>query len=86
MEQEFIATLSSKGQLTLPKCLRKVLKVERGSTLLLRSVSEGVLLRRAEVRPVTGELSEKEWDQLRRLAKAKGRSYKSGRRFLKSLR
>lgn len=86
MSQNFIATLSSKGQLTLPKSLRSLLGVGQGSPMLLKSTPEGILLQRAEVRPAGEEFSEEEWVELRRLAKAKGRIYKSGRRFLKSLR
>ena len=86
MPQDFIATLSSKGQLTLPKSLRNLLGVGQGSPMLLKPTSEGVLLQRAEVRAAGEEFSEEEWVQLQRLARAKGKTYSSGRRFLKSLR
>jgi AbrB family looped-hinge helix DNA binding protein len=84
--QEFLSTLSSKGQLTLPKPLRDLLKLERGGRILMEPVTGGILLKKAQVRAMEDEFTEDEWTKLKKMASKKGRTYKSGKAFLKSLR
>lgn len=49
---EKAATLTSKGQITIPAEIRKALGLKRGDAVIFETVSEGVLVRRA-VKPDT---------------------------------
>jgi len=87
MENGFLATLSPKGQLTLPKEIRKELRLEKGGTVLVEKSGTGVLLRSVEIYPRGDDFDEDEWDALRRVAREKkGRPQKNMKSFLKSLR
>lgn len=79
-------TLSSKGQLTVPKKVRDTLKLKEGQILLIQLTGRGALLRKAEIRPAQSEFSDDEWEALSQLTHQKGKRYKSGKRFLTSLK
>lgn len=86
MENIFTSTLSSKGQLTLPKDLRNTLNLKKGQVVLLEAVHGGLMLRKAEIKAVDDNLSEGEWTLLQKLATKRGRRYQNGKKFLKSLK
>ncbi len=86
MESGYLAILSSKGQLTVPKELRNRLKLVEGQRLFLEEDHGALLIKKASVQEVVDDLEEKEWDELKRLASAKGRIYKTGKTFLKSFK
>ncbi len=86
MESSYLAILSSKGQLTVPKALREELHIEEGQHLLLEAVQEGLLVKKASFQTSDEDLEEAEWKELQKLASEKGKTYKSGKAFLKSLR
>lgn len=87
MENGFLATLSPKGQLTLPKEIRRRLHLESGGSILIEQAGSGILLRPAEVRATGDDFDEKEWEALRRIAREKkGRPHKTMKSFLKSLK
>lgn len=86
MENGFLATLSPKGQLTLPKEIRKELHLEKGGTVLVEKAGAGVLLRSVEIRPSGDDFEESEWEKLRKIARSRqGRAHKTMKAFLKSL-
>ena len=86
MESGYLAILSSKGQLTLPKPLRKVLKMQEGQRLLLEESRGGILVKKVDIHKVDDGLEQAEWEELQRLASRKGKVYKSGKAFLRSLK
>ena len=55
MPEQFTTTVSTKGQVILPKAIRRALRWEAGTRLLVENRREGVLLKRqpvlAETRP-----------------------------------
>ena len=55
MPEQFTATVSTKGQVILPKAIRRALRWEAGTRLVVENTPEGVLLKPepafAETRP-----------------------------------
>lgn len=87
MENGFLATLSPRGQLTLPKEIRKKLHLEKGGTVLVEQSGTGILLRAVTVRPADDDFDEQEWETLIKLARDKhGRPHKTMKGFLRSLK
>ena len=87
MEDSFyLTTLSSKGQLTLPKALRENLNLEEGQRLIVEEAPGGFFVKKASVREASEDLEESEWAELERLAEETGKIYKTGQAFLKSLK
>jgi len=82
----FLTTLSSKGQVTLPKAIRESLILKTGDHLLLEYSSQGIFIKKAKISTAEEPLPEEEWNELKRLADQKGRVYKHADAFLKSLR
>lgn len=85
MEKSCLTTLSSKGQLTIPKSIRDILKISDGQRLLLE-VKEGSLTVKKVSIQEDREWSDQEWEEIRKLASRKGKRYSSGKAFLKSLK
>ena len=83
MAKKLTATVSSKGQVTLPKPVRELLHVQLGDYIRFQPVSGGVLLTRVALEPE--EFSEAEWKALDRLANQKGKRFKSAKEFLQDL-
>ena len=80
-----IAPISSKGQVTIPAQIRKILHLTRPGDLLgFIPVKEGVLMKHLEIREE--DFSEEEWDKLEKLANRKGKSYKDAKTFLSALK
>lgn len=87
METPYLSTLSSKGQLTLPKILREQLHLQPGAILLLEPMQGGVILKKAEVKTKDDDdYSDNEWEVLRKLASKKGKRYSNSKKFLHSLK
>lgn len=88
MESNHLAILSSKGQLTVPRSLREKLKLGKGQRLLLEESEGGIFIKKASIREAGEdlELGDQEWEELKELASPKGKIYRSGRAFLKSLK
>ncbi len=83
MTKRLVATVSSKGQLTLPKPVRELLHIQLGDYIQFEPREGGVLLTRIALEPEG--LSESEWKALDHLASKKGKRYKSAKSFLKDL-
>lgn len=86
METGHLSILSSKGQLTVPKSLREQLNLREGQRLLLETSEGRLIIKKAQFKEVGEEFEEAEWNQLRKLASKKGKIYKTGKAFLKSLK
>ena len=84
--EAYTSTLTSKGQLTLPKDLREMLKIKTGQMVLMEAVGNAVVLKKAEIRAAEDEFTPDEWEQLGALASEKGRRYKTAEKFLRSLK
>jgi len=84
MAKAFVVPVSSKGQVTLPKHVRAMLRVDLGDYVRFKPVAGGVLLTKIRLTE-SEEFSEAEWEALARLANRSGRRYKSAKEFLKDL-
>ncbi|MBI2340827.1 MAG: AbrB/MazE/SpoVT family DNA-binding domain-containing protein [Deltaproteobacteria bacterium] len=84
--EAYISTLTSKGQLTLPKHLREMLKIKAGQTVLMEPLGNAVVLKKALIKAAEDEFTRDEWEQLGALMSEKGRRYKTAGAFLKSLK
>ena len=83
MAKRLVATLSSKGQITLPQPVRELLRLGAGDYIRFKPVSGGVLV--TKITLDTEEFSEEEWRVLGRLANQRGRRYKTAKGFLRDL-
>lgn len=83
MAKRLVATLSSKGQVTLPKPVRELLKLGLGDFIRFRPMAGGVLLTKISLD--REDFSEEEWQALERLAHQRGRRYKTAKAFLRDL-
>ena len=83
MANGLVATISSKGQVTLPKPIRQLLHVELGDFVRFQPTEGGVMLTKIALEPEG--FSEAEWKVLERLANQRGKRYKSAKTFLKDL-
>lgn len=73
------AKVTSKGQVTIPKRIRKLLHVSSGASLAFGLTKEGVILLPCKV-TVESPYTAVEWAKIERLASAKGKVYKSAKR------
>ena len=79
------AKVTSKGQVTIPNRIRKILKLEEGASVGFAVTKDGVVLLpcRVEARsPYTA----KEWAKIEKLASAKGKVYASASEAIKHVR
>ena len=83
MAKELVATVTSKGQLTLPKHVRELLHLEQGDFVRFKPMTSGILITKISLK--SEDFSQAEWKTLERLARQKGKRYKSARAFLKDL-
>jgi AbrB family looped-hinge helix DNA binding protein len=78
------AKITSKGQITIPNRIRKLLRVETGASLAFGLSREGVFLLPCKI---TAELpyTTSEWAKIEKLALAKGKVYKSAKKAKKHI-
>ncbi|MBI3291841.1 MAG: AbrB/MazE/SpoVT family DNA-binding domain-containing protein [Elusimicrobia bacterium] len=90
MTQLVTATLSSKGQITLPKAAREVLGLKTAGELvgfLVDSEAHKVELTRLRVVPEAPDFTEEEYRKLLRLRKERGgKTFRSSKAFLDHLK
>lgn len=87
MEIVELATMSTKGQVTVPASIRDILNLRRGSTVMFKITEKGVLFVPCEIKEKT-DYSSDEWKKIERLVAERGKSYKTAkgaREHLKSL-
>lgn len=78
------AKITSKGQITIPNRIRKLLHVSAGASLAFGLSKEGVVLLPCKV-TVGSPYTSREWEKIERLASAKGKVYKSAKRAKKHI-
>ena len=83
MGKPIVATVTSKGQVTLPKHVRELLRIGRGDYVRFRPTTAGILMTKIALEAEA--FSQAEWKALGRLARQKGRRYTSAKAFLKDL-
>ena len=83
MAKALVVTVSSKGQVTLPKRVRELLHLQVGDYVRFDPKAGGVWVSRVVLE--SDSFTEDEWKALGRLADRTGRRYKTARAFLKDL-
>ncbi len=81
------ATLTSKGQLTVPAPIREIFDLKKGSTVIFKVTDKGVLFMPCELK-ARDPYSPQEWEKIERLVAERGKAYKtmrSARQHLRSL-
>jgi len=87
MEILEIATLTSKGQLTVPAPIRDIFGLKKGSTVIFKVTERGVFFIPGEIKP-KDSYTQEEWEKIERLVAERGRVFASARgarKHLKSL-
>ena len=80
MENILLASLGSKGQVTLPRQVRKLLRIGRAKDLVgFKMSAKGVTLIPVEVREKPLRFSPAEWKKIDRLRRRKGKVFRSAR-------
>ena len=70
------AKITSKGQVTIPNRVRKILHLQKGTSVAFGVSKKGVLLLPCKV-IVESPYTSEEWTKIEKLASAKGKIYKS---------
>ena len=78
------AKVTSKGQVTIPNRIRKLLHVSVGASLAFGLSKEGVVLLPCKV-TVGSPYTAVEWAKIERLASVKGKVYKGAKRAKKHI-
>jgi len=78
------AKITSKGQVTIPNRIRKLLHVDAGASLAFGLSKEGVVLLPCKI-TAESPYTASEWVKIERLALAKGKAYKSAKRAKKHI-
>ena len=87
MEIIEMATMTSKGQVTVPAPIRDILSLKKGSTVIFKVTDKGIFFMPCEIKEKAA-YSQEEWGKIERLVAERGKSYKTAtgaRRHLKSL-
>jgi len=78
------AKITSKGQVTIPNRIRKLLHVEAGASLAFGLSKEGVVLLPCKV-TVESPYTPSEWLKIEKLSSIKGKVYKSTKKAKKHI-
>ena len=87
MEIVETATLTSKGQLTVPAPIRDIFNLKKGSTVVFKVTERGVIFMPCEIK-AKDTYTQEEWGKIERLVAERGKVYKTARgarKHLKSL-
>lgn len=87
MEIVETATITSKGQLTVPAPIREIFDLKKGSTVIFKVTDKGVLFMPCEIK-AKDTYTREEWGKIERLVAERGKVYKTAsgtRKYLKSL-
>jgi AbrB family looped-hinge helix DNA binding protein len=87
MEIVEMATMTSKGQVTVPAPIREIFNLKKGSTVIFKVTDKGVFFMPCEIKEKESYTRE-EWTKIERLVADRGLTYKttrSARKHLKSL-
>lgn len=72
------ATLTSKGQVTVPAAIRGIFNLKKGSTVVFRVTEKGVLFIPCEIKERQSYTRE-EWGKIERLVAERGKAYKTAK-------
>lgn len=79
-----MSKITSKGQVTIPNQVRKILNLEQGSTVIFGIGKGGVVLLPCKV--ITDPLyTPKEWEKIEKIIAEKGGVYKTAKRAKKHI-
>jgi AbrB family looped-hinge helix DNA binding protein len=87
MELIEIATVTSKGQVTIPAPIRDIFSLKKGSTVIFKVTDKGIFFMPCEIKE-KDTYTREEWGKIDRLVAERGKSYKTAkgaRKHLKSL-
>ena len=87
MEYTETATMTSKGQITVPAPIRDIFNLKKGSTVVFKVTDNGVFFLPCEITE-RENYTQEEWGKIERLVAERGKSYKTAkgaRKHLKSL-
>ena len=87
MEIIEMATMTSKGQVTVPAPIRNIFSLKKGSTVIFKVTDKGIFFMPCEIKEKDA-YSQEEWGKIDRLVAERGKTYKTAkgaRRHLKSL-
>ncbi|MBI5873314.1 MAG: AbrB/MazE/SpoVT family DNA-binding domain-containing protein [Candidatus Omnitrophica bacterium] len=70
------AKMTTKGQITIPNRVRKLLRLKQGISVAFGLSKDGVVLMPCEV-TAKSPYTPKEWEKIEKLASGKGRTYHS---------
>ena len=78
------AKITSKGQVTIPNRVRKILHLQEGSSVAFGLTKDGIVLLPCKI---TAELpyTREEWLKIEKLASVKGKTYKSPKKAKKHI-
>ena len=78
------AKVTSKGQITIPNRIRKILKLEEGASVGFAVTKGGVVILPCKVE-AHSPYTTKQWAQIEKLASAKGKTYNSANDAIKHI-
>ena len=87
MEITELATMSSKGQVTVPAPIRNIFSLKKGSTVIFKVTEKGVLFMPCEIKE-KDSYTQEEREKIELLVAGRGKIYrtaKGARKHLKSL-
>jgi AbrB family looped-hinge helix DNA binding protein len=87
MEIIEMATMTSKGQVTVPAPIRDIFSLKKGSTVIFKVTDKGIFFMPCEIKEKDA-YSQEEWGKIERLVAERGKTYKTAkgaRKHLKSL-
>jgi bifunctional DNA-binding transcriptional regulator/antitoxin component of YhaV-PrlF toxin-antitoxin module len=83
-----MSKITSKGQVTLPLYVRRLLKLDRGQSIAFCLDKSGILISRCKVSVEEAGFSKAQWQKIERLAGTKGKAFSSpdeAKRYVKTL-
>ena len=83
-----MSKITSKGQVTLPAVVRRMLKLDRGQCIAFCLDKNGVIISRCKIDIEPSSFSKEEWAKIEKISAQKGLTFASAqgaKRHLKSL-
>ena len=78
------AKMTSKGQVTIPNRIRKILKLEEGASIGFAVTKDGVVILPCKIE-AHSPYTTKEWTKIHKLASAKGKAHTSAAEAIKHI-
>ncbi len=78
------AKVTSKGQITIPNRIRKILHISSGASLAFGLSKQGIVLLPCKL-TVSSPYTPSEWAKIEKLSSLKGKAYKSTKRAKKHI-